>query len=470
MNSKIGTETNPMTVKGQLKDWLHATGKDIAKQVGAHIREKGIAYAKEQLGMGMTAHMSGQGYEQSGDGAADMLKESGKQVAKAVGKHLLKHFKQHAVAYAQQHLGNGIMDELKKHAATTGKAIGKAALTTGVSKLASIKDKDSAKAAARDVGASALSEGKSQLAGLAKKHFGGAGTPEQAVKVCAYTVSELRKVITQMRRKLAGLSVEDWLDIHAHRAVRPDYDIIDNEVSLTRHGKNSDVDDYRRKLRAKPSAGGFSMKTKRKHVSQLKKRLHPPVSKMDRRRCVEYIYGTSRELEIDWEEFFEGATERKRVPKGCYKMTGPGVGKASDADVATHRVKGAKRQPSAYNQYMKEKLADKSFQPNIPYGGKYGRFARAARKWKEHKQTMADKAESQHKSAAFLKNFPTKIPKKKKKRAPPPDDSDSDDEQVMTLAQQRAQLASMGLPVSFGGSGAVDSLEKGLKLAALHAF
>ena len=122
---------------------------------------------------------------------------------------MLKDFKEHAVAYAQEHLGNNIMDELKK----SGRAIGKAALTTSVSKLGSIKDVGSAKVAARDVGASALSEGKSQLAGLANKHFGGAGMPEQAVKVCAYTVSELRKIITHKRRKLSGLSVEDWLDM-----------------------------------------------------------------------------------------------------------------------------------------------------------------------------------------------------------------------------------------------------------------
>ena len=43
--------------------------------------------------------------------------------------------------------GNGIMDELKK----SGRAVGKAALRTGVSKLGSIKDVGSAKVAARAV-------------------------------------------------------------------------------------------------------------------------------------------------------------------------------------------------------------------------------------------------------------------------------------------------------------------------------
>eukprot|EP01047_Picozoa_sp_COSAG01_P030409 COSAG01_NODE_2120_length_8375_cov_364.611890_5_plen_409_part_00 len=407
-----------MTVKGELRDWLHQTGRDIARAVGDHVREKGIAYAKDQLGMGMTSHMSGQGYEQSGDGLSDWLKESGKEVAKAVGKHLLRHFKDKAVSYAQEHLGNGILDELKKHVKSTAKAIGKSALRTGVSKLDSITDMDSAKAAARDVVASAQSEGKSQLMALANKYFRGSGTPEQAVKVCAYTLSELRKVITQMRRKLAGLSVEDWLEIHAHRAVKPD----------------DDLEDYKRKLRTKPSQGGFTMKTKRQHISQLKKRLHPAVSKMNRRRCVEYIYGTAREMDIDWEQFFEGATERKRVPKNCYKMTGPGSIQADDTHVAAHRIKKAsKRAPSAYNEYMKEKLADPSFFPNIPYGGIGGRFARAARLWKRHKAKQAEEARSRKRTAEFFARPVNRkrIPKK------------------TTPARERAKMASMGLPTQF---------------------
>ena len=47
-----------MTVTSELKDWLHQRGRDIAQQVGSHIREKGIAYAQDHLAMGMAAHMS----------------------------------------------------------------------------------------------------------------------------------------------------------------------------------------------------------------------------------------------------------------------------------------------------------------------------------------------------------------------------------------------------------------------------
>ena len=54
-----------MDVKGQLKDWLKATGKDIAKAVGAHIKQKGIEYAKDQLGLGLAREMHGEGMDKA---------------------------------------------------------------------------------------------------------------------------------------------------------------------------------------------------------------------------------------------------------------------------------------------------------------------------------------------------------------------------------------------------------------------
>ena len=76
------------------------------KEAGKHLAEKGIDYAKSQLGMGMaeemaqeghghfqySAMMSGAGHDMDGDGIGHWLKQSGKEVAKHVGKHLLKEF------------------------------------------------------------------------------------------------------------------------------------------------------------------------------------------------------------------------------------------------------------------------------------------------------------------------------------------------------------------------------------------
>jgi hypothetical protein len=133
------------------------------------------------------------------------------------------------------------------------------------------------------------------------------GTSEQAVRVCAYTLSTLRKIITAKRRQVAGLSVNDYLGMHAHRILKPD--------------KQHQIPEFHQHLKKKPSQGGMTMKKKRKFVSIIKSKLHPPVGKLDRKRAVEYIYGTAREMGWDWESFFENAPERKRVPKGCYAMS-----------------------------------------------------------------------------------------------------------------------------------------------------
>eukprot|EP01048_Picozoa_sp_COSAG05_P037304 COSAG05_NODE_17310_length_327_cov_103.855263_1_plen_35_part_01 len=34
-----------------------------------------------------------------------------------------------------------------------------------------------------------------------------------------------------------------------------------------------------------------------------------------------------------------------------------------------------KKAPSDYNEFMRQKLNDKDWLPNVPYGGKMGRFA-----------------------------------------------------------------------------------------------
>lgn len=373
---------------GELTDWLRSTGKDIAKAAGKHIAERGLAYAKDALGAGVRAELEGKAGEQSGDGVEDWLKDTGREVARAVGSHLKSMAKDKAVALAKQHLGAGIADEMSgglsrgegvasSAGASALKAVGKAALAAG---------KDA---------------GEKQLQGLAKKYFGGAGTPEQAVRVCAYTLSTLRKIITQKRRHVAGLSPNDYLSMHAHR--------------LTSGGEE-EIARFREMLAKRPAQGGAKMTDKRRMIRGVKAKLHPPVTKLSRARAVEYIFGTAREMGWDWEPLFEQAPERKRVPKGCYKMRGPGPGLAQPKDTGL-KVAGPKRKPSAYNDYMRATLADPSFFPGMAYGGVSGRFAKAARRWKDHKARGADKVAANAAAAAF-RATPAgrmKIPKKKKK-------------------------------------------------------
>ena len=105
-----------------------------------------MAYAKDQLGLGMDAEMHGKDLEMSGSGTGDWLKQTGVEIAKAVGNHLKDHFKTMAVSKTKEYLGDGLMGGLKD----AGKAVGKAALKHAVSKKAgtiigTIKDKESAK-------------------------------------------------------------------------------------------------------------------------------------------------------------------------------------------------------------------------------------------------------------------------------------------------------------------------------------
>eukprot|EP01048_Picozoa_sp_COSAG05_P019150 COSAG05_NODE_2936_length_2487_cov_31.407035_2_plen_405_part_00 len=380
-----------MDVKGQLKDWLKKTGVDIAKAVGAHIKEKGVAYAKDQLGLGMDAEMHGKDLEMSGSGAGDWLKQTGVEIAKAVGAHLKDHFKTMAVKKAQDYLGEGITEGLK----SVGKAVGQAALSHAIGKAGDIKDKKSAKAAAKSTGQAALSEGKKQFAALINKHFGGALDPEDAVRTCQYSLPELRKAITDFRRDLQGVSHDEYLDAHAHMLVKMAIVPNKTEAEKTR--------EYKARL------PGMSKRQKLRDRAIIKKRLHPAVSKMNRKRCVEYVYGTALELGIDWAKYLDKRTMKKKPSKRCETRFG-------QAGEKYRRVDHVKKAPTQYNEFMREKLKDKTFLPNTPYGGKHGRFARAAKLWKRHKAALdskaAEKASATRSHDILQKIGP--IPKKKK--------------------------------------------------------
>ena len=159
----------------------------------------------------------------------------------------------------------------------------------------------------------------------------------------------------------------------------------------------------------------------------IRKALHPAVSKMNRKRCVEYIYGTSAEILIYWSKYLERRTQKSKIPKRCLASEG-------QTGEKYRKIGHIKKAPSDYNEFMRQKLSDKSWLPNVEYGGKSGRFARAAHLWKQHK---AEFLEKKYKTVPpALKN---KIPKKKKTV-----DMDS-----MSEARRNAMFTSMGLPASF---------------------
>ena len=121
----------------------------------------------------------------------ELLRNTGREVAKEVGTHLKSVARDKAVSYAQNLIGEGLASEM----GLAAKSVGGTAFSSALSQMGDVTDAASARRVAGSVGRAAASDGATQLAKLAQRHFGGKGTPEQVVKVCAYTVGSLRKIV-----------------------------------------------------------------------------------------------------------------------------------------------------------------------------------------------------------------------------------------------------------------------------------
>ena len=304
----------------------------------------------------------------------ELLWNTGRQVAKEVGTHLKSVARDKAVAYAQDLIGEGLADEM----GLAARSVGGTAFTSALSQMGDVKDAASARRVAGSVGRAAASDGATALAGLAGKYFSGAGTPEQAVKVCAYTVGSLRKIVTAYRRKLSKMSVNDFLSLHAERA------LASRIVKFSRKKDGAtQLNEFMEGIHETPKSGGYTMAEKRKLVNRIRKSLHPPVSRMSREHLIQYIYALAREQNVDWTPFFEAAVEKKRVPKRCYKMTGPGTSEYETP------VKRAKRAPSAYNRFVREHMLTYQFPAGTSQKGKMGEIGRL---WKQEKESIQNES------------------------------------------------------------------------------
>ena len=277
-----------------------------------------------------------------GDGELkDWLHQTGTDIGKMVGDHLKKTAKDKAVSYAQEQLGLGLADELGMAA----KSVAKKSVDHALDKAGDVHDAASAKAAAKSVGEVAKKEGISQLSNLAGKYFGGAGNPAQAVRVCAYNVTTLRKIVTKFRRELSTMSPSEFLRIHAKIGLKT------KTIKLSSKRTTSEnlalfVD----ALGTTARSGGYSAVQKKRLVKTVKKRFHgTPPSKMNRDQLISYIYSVARDLNIDWSPHFESFVESKRIRKGCRRKAGPGQ---AEYDATP----GKKRAPSAYNKFVREMM------------------------------------------------------------------------------------------------------------------
>eukprot|EP01043_Picozoa_sp_COSAG02_P062336 COSAG02_NODE_8575_length_2517_cov_1.961125_3_plen_399_part_00 len=310
-------------------------------------------------------------------GLNQWLRDTGKDIGDMVGDHLKKVAGDKALSFAQEQLGLGLADELGDAA----KAVASKSVSHALDKAGDVTDVASAKAAAKSVGDVAKQEGLAQLTNLAGKYFGGAGTPEQAVKACLYNVTTLRKIVTKFRRDLNSMSVDEFLRIHS---------LIGIQTNTIRAPKNRPfaerLDGYLAGLELSPRQGGFTMKEKRDMVRRLKKKFHSkPVSKMNRENLVRMIYGTAYDLSINWEPYFEGEPQARRIPKSCTEAIGPGSVRHTDANVLPS--KGPKRAPNAYAKFVKEMMS--SF--NFPSGTKQtDKMKIISKEWRKEKENILD--------------------------------------------------------------------------------
>eukprot|EP01044_Picomonas_judraskeda_P006269 COSAG03_NODE_619_length_6676_cov_2.320663_3_plen_397_part_00 len=313
-----------------------------------------------------------------GDGELkDWLKDTGRDIGKMVGTHLKKAAKDKAISYAQEQLGLGLADELGMAA----KSVASKSTAHALDKVGDVKDVASAKSAAKSVGEVAKQEGLSQLKNLAGKYFGGAGTAEQAVRACMFNVTVLRRIVTKFRRDLNSMSVDEFLRIHATIGLAT------NTIGLKKNKPfNERIGTYMEYLAKGPRQGGYSMKEKRDMVRRLKKKFHSkPVSKMNRENLVRMIYGTAYDLSINWEPYFEGEPQARRIPKSCAKATGPGSVRHTEANVLPS--KGPKRAPNSYAKFVREMMASYDFPSGTSQTEK---MKIISREWRKDKENILD--------------------------------------------------------------------------------
>ena len=309
-----------------------------------------------------------------GDGELkDWLHETGKDIGKMVGTHLKKAAKDKAVSYAQEMIGEGLADELGMAA----KSVAKKSAAHALKQAGSVTDAASAKAAAKSVGQAAAKECVSQLGNLASKYFGGAGTPAQAIRVCAYNVTVLRKIVAQFRRQLFSANPAEFLRMHAEIGLKSGVFKISAKDRTTRER----LEIFLQSASSTARQGGYSAAKKREIVKRLKQKFHGKVpSKMTRDHLISYIYSVARDLNVDWEPMFESHAVSKRVRKGCRGKAGPGQ------DLYDGRP-AQKRPPSAYNKFVRENMLSYQFPGGTTQKQKMGIIGKL---WKTEKLSIMD--------------------------------------------------------------------------------
>jgi hypothetical protein len=120
---------------------------------------------------------------------------------------------------------------------------------------------------------------------------------------CSYTVADLRKAITAMRKQKGfNAPSKGVLDI-----------LLDSHRFLLHAEGIHDVG----------SLLGGTIKQKRAVWKRIKEKYHPPVGKLTSAQCVQLIYATNKHLKYNYDPKLRVFTEKKMVTKACRASSPP---------------------------------------------------------------------------------------------------------------------------------------------------
>ena len=186
--------------------------------------------------------------------------------------------------------------------------------------------------------------------------------------VCAYKIPSLKKSITR-KRKLENISgtksraaLLDLLESH-----EPYYDDMP-EISDMLFGEKEMEEQSTAQLR--------------RTWTQVKKRVHLPVSKLSKTDVLNYLYTTADFLDWDWSDSIDG-TVKKRTSKACRASKQPGQTANVPAGILPIS-KRPKRALTAYQKYMKERLAEMKDDREFRRLDQKEKFKLAAQQYKRH--------------------------------------------------------------------------------------
>ena len=171
----------------------------------------------------------------------------------------------------------------------------------------------------------------------------------------------------------------------------------------------------------------------RRTWTQVKKRVHLPVSKLSKIDVLNYLYSTADFLDWDWSDSIDG-TVKKRISKACRSSKQPGQTTNVPAGILP-KSNRPKRAPTAYQNYMKERLAEMKNNREFRRLNQKEKFKLAAQQYRRHVQRQEDAehqqaveaenaAENRERAArsrAILKKT-GKVPKKKNRKPLPSQD------------------------------------------------